>query len=1428
MDGDDSQVPPPERPPGSDGQTDDRQVTPSEVSPDSLEASPSKEDRDSFERLLEKAFRFSPLDSLGPQPGERLGGQDGRRFEILRGLGRGGMGQVVRARDEVLHRIVALKFIAPGREFSGRELDKLLQDEARLVAQLDHENIVRIFDISAWNGSPFLIMECLEGQSLEALLRRGPLELRRALRILSDITAGLAHAHSRQIIHRDLKPSNVFILRDGRAKLLDFGLARFASSLGVDVERSGTPAFMAPEQWRGRTQDPRTDVWAAGVLLYLMLTGDLPYPIGDKPLRDHVLSDEPVPPVRMFHPELPEPVDRFLARALAKAPELRFQSALEMRERLRVLEWSLFPFTQAPPPRFVPHRRQVTLVCCRFSGSLGSFDAEDLSELQSVFHQECSGVIERHGGWVPLRMGDEVMGCFGYPMAREEDVVSAVRAALELSRLAERLPRASELELAVHVGVHTDLVVLEVPAPSGQKALSLSMQGEAPRVASWLAGQAAPHSAFLSEKTWQGARGTFVAEALGWKVFYSSLGAARVGVHRLVGESPEPTRFKRAQARGLTPLVGRTRELHQLLARWEAARKGQGVMLLLSGEAGIGKSRLIQELCEHAVRAGARCVSSQCWPQLSRSAFHPVIEWLVHLIGLEPESPAARRWARLEEMLRGLDMPLPEGLQLLGPLLDLPPREEQPLLLSPEQQRERTLETLATFLLRLTALFPGEDGPGSLLLVMEDLHWADPSTLRLLTLLRERIESAGLCLVLSTRPEQRLSWPPHPGLHPIMLERLGADETARMIRRLIGRDSGLTAEAIARLVKQTEGIPLFIEEMSRMVLTRAPSGEAASPVGPLPVTLQELCMARLDPLPQEQKELAWTAAVLGRSFTQGQLAALSERDSITLRRELEELVELGLLLRKGEEAEDPHYEFRHVLLQEAAYESLLKPRRRHYHQRVARLLEHPPSGVTTAPPELIAHHYTQAGELDLAIRFWAQAGELALKRSAFEESISHLEQALRLFERLPEADRRMDEKLRFLVLLGQALVAGRAYSAPEVTLLYENIGRLFHDVRDASVLVAACRGLANQNMMRLNFPLTGRLAEQIVSLGERIQVPQLLVVGRWMGGMSHLLQGHVAKARRLFCEAVDSAALELELEPQALGVLEPEPLAMARAYAGVALILGCEKQSGQRLIDASLRRAERLGHPYTFLLVGHAACIFYQMRFEAHRVLELTERQRPVYEQHPFLRLESWTPVQRGWALVLLGQREEGQALLLEGLAHLRRVHAETGWPYLLCLLADAHLRLGQSSEGLAAVAEGLAWAERTGQHLEDSELYRLRGEFLLRNGETARALNDFHEAIQSARRAGALCIELRATLRLYQLLREQGRGSNALRLLRELVEPLSPHLDSPELRVARELLARVQGEHSGEHELDWLVSASPWDGGHIPQATSPTVWEPL
>ncbi|HYO67477.1 MAG TPA: protein kinase, partial [Archangium sp.] len=469
---------------------------------------------DSF---LKELLILNPLPRM-PWEGERLGGKDGSRFEIRQLLGQGGMGHVFRAWDEELQRIVALKFLLPRRG-----LTDLALQEARAIARLDHENIVRIFDVAEWISSPneqripFLVMECLEGDSLAGMLARGLPGLRRALEILDCIAAGLAHAHERHIIHRDLKPSNVFISKHGVVKLLDFGLAHLIAN---DTSRSqrllvaGTPAYMAPEQWLAEPQDERTDIWAAGMVLFETLTGRLPFQeIGPKALRARVASSEPMPSVRDFRPEIPRRVDGFLATALAKEPARRFQTVQELREELRELE-SLFASAggavPAKPPPTESQRRQVTLVSCRLTGLTGSglhepLDAEDLGELETVFQQCCTEIIQQNGGCPPQYMGSGMLACFGCKQVREDDSQRAVHAGLQLVRnlpvaLRRKLPYLPPT-LSVSVGIQTDRVALQ-DVPASPYASTPAPHGEASSLAAWLSRQAGPGEVVIGETTW--------------------------------------------------------------------------------------------------------------------------------------------------------------------------------------------------------------------------------------------------------------------------------------------------------------------------------------------------------------------------------------------------------------------------------------------------------------------------------------------------------------------------------------------------------------------------------------------------------------------------------------------------------------------------------------------------------------------------------------------------------------------------------------------------------------------------------------------------------------------------------------------------------------------------------------------------------------
>ncbi|HEX8818975.1 MAG TPA: AAA family ATPase, partial [Archangium sp.] len=550
--------------------------------------------------------------------------------------------------------------------------------------------------------------------------------------------------------------------------------------------------------------------------------------------------------------------------------------------------------------------------------------------------------------------------------------------------LQRKLPNLPPGVLTVKVGIHTDQVTLREGTRERQGG-ALVLQGEAPKVTTWLAGLATPHTVLVSEATWALVHGTFEGEALGTRTYEGFSGRRSLDLHRVLRERPKTVRFERALAAGsLTPLVGREHELQRLLAHWDEARRGRGAFVLVSGEAGIGKSRLIQELHERVCQESCIHFQCQCWSQSSTSALQPIIELLgrfcppgevsLEALGLSPEHTAL--------LAQLISRPVPEGL----------PSPQ----LSPERRKERTFEALSALLARGARGHP-------VLGVIEDLHWADPSTLELLGALLERVERERVLLVLSARPDFHPHWPEPPWLHRLTLERLSPELTAALVRGSAGGRE-LPTELVYQLVARTDGIPLFAEELTRMVVERGTPGS-------IPVTLHELLLARLDPLPSRQKELAQLCAAIGRAFSLSLLATLTRRSPSALQRDLEGLVAAGLLQPRDEDA-GPGYQFRHALLQDAARQSLPRSARRQLHQRITRaLLEQSPE-VAETHPELLAHHATEAGEYPQAVHHWARAGQRASLRSANQEAVSHFQQALRLLRLLPDTPQRLHEELR--------------------------------------------------------------------------------------------------------------------------------------------------------------------------------------------------------------------------------------------------------------------------------------------------------------------------------------------------------------------------------------------------------------------------------
>jgi serine/threonine protein kinase/tetratricopeptide (TPR) repeat protein len=1287
-----------------------------------------------------------PLAVRKPLPGEKLGGADGQRFELCQELGTGGMGWVVRAWDAQLQRVVALKFLLPRQE-----LADLALREARAIARLDHENIVRIFDVSEWLRPPgeprvpFLVMECLEGESLAQLMRRERPGLQRTLEIMSAVAAGLAHAHEHHLVHGDLKPSNVFITRKGVVKLLDFGLSHLidaSTSSTPHLPRGGTPPYMDPGQWREEPLDEHTDIWAAGVMLYELLTGELPYPSTSlEELRTKVLSAEPVPLLREHHPELPWELESLLAVALAKEPTKRLLSAAELQEELRELEEHLRPEHTRSRAR-APQRRQVTLLSCRVEGLAHlarELDPEDFGEFETTFHRSFSRVVQQHGGFVTLCMGNEALACFGYPVVHEEDSERAVHAGLLLASgvhqaLQERMPEQSQASLGVEVGIHTDMVVLDGLLQE-LRGNTPSIQGEAPKVAAWLASQSRPGEVVLSQETYTLVHRAFKTRPLGMHLFEGSRG---VPVYRVMGARQTVSRFDRTLTgnESLSPLVGQERKLEAVLGHWERARRAEGSFVLLSGEAGIGKSRLIQELRERVPPEHAIQLRLQCWSQFSTSAFHPIIEMMQRL-WLSPERSPRENLRVLEEGLALWELK-PLQVHLLASLLSLPVAEQSfHQRFTPERQMEEVLEALGTLLLKASSMHP-------VILVVEDLHWADPSTLKLLGSLSERVERARVLVVLSARPEFRAPWPQRPSHHVLVLERLSAECTLRLVKE-VARGRKLPEDVLEQLVKRTEGVPLFVEEMTRVVLE---GGTVAS----IPTTLKELLLARLDTLPRRQKELVQLCAVVGRSFTREQLSTLAGMGEAALRRNLAGLVAAGLLQRY-EESTGPGHQFRHALIQEAAYQSLPRAARRQHHQHIARTLVERFPDVAENRPELLARHYTEAGESKPAISAWRKAGLRASMRYANQEAVSQLSEGLKLLRNLPPSPWRDQEELQLLMALGLPLVQLQGYHSPEVARTYTRVLELIHEGGEA--------------LFQLELPYWGAfayfftqkknqeahaVAEFVVLLGERQHSEELLCLGHRMVATNFFNWGQVPVALAHIEQALAHSQGELELARHRTLAMKHwlNPRAMALAFSSLIRSALDDLDTAQRQACEGVAFAGKLGHPHTYAGVLTYCAIGAQVRRDARSTLEWASQCIELSREHRFRLWLWWSQILKGWALAGLDRAEEGLALMRMALPEWERSGFLAGTPHNFSMLAEVYLKLGRLEEGLQAVEQALAPANiQMGERAYEADLHLIRGQLWRLRGREEEAREDFLLGLRIARKQGARIYARRAEARL-------------------------------------------------------------------------------
>ncbi|MDZ7267288.1 MAG: AAA family ATPase [candidate division KSB1 bacterium] len=1052
------------------------------------------------------------------------------------------------------------------------------------------------------------------------------------------------------------------------------------------------------------------------------------------------------------------------------------------------------PFERHRPRE--PERRQITVMFCDLVGSTAlstRLDPEELREVVRHYQTLCAEIVSRHEGHIAQYLGDGIMAYFGYPVAHEDDACRAVRAGLEIVTAMQSLSARGNESLAVRVSLHTGLVVIgEMGVGDKRELLAL---GTAPNIAARLQALAAPNTVVISSATHHLVQGFFTLQSQGTHLLKGL--NAPLAVYRVLYESGVHTRLEAAMKSGLTPLVGKDRELQELLTAWQRVTAGEPQAVLVNGEAGIGKSRLLLALKQSLAGTPHVWLEAQGSPYYQNSALHPLIEVLQRLLDFCRDDTAERKITKLEDWLRQQEQPVAEALPLFATLLAVPLADDYVAPnLNPQRLKQKTLEAWQAILLHMAQQQP-------VVFAVEDLHWADPSTLTMLDSMLHLPAPARLLLLLTSRPEFVPGWNGHARVTQINLNRLTQEQIETMVAQVTG-DKTLPAPVLKQIVTKTDGIPLFVEELTRMVLE---SGllreedrrfELIGPLPPLaiPATLQDWLMARLDRL-APVKEVAQLAAAIGREFSYDLINAVDLVEERTLRQGLAQLASAGLLQSQSDAgSRSVTYAFKHALIQEAAYQSLLKSRRQQYHQRIAQTLVEKFYDTACEQPELLAHHYTEAGLYDTAIAYWQWAGEKAIQRSAHPEAISHLSKGLELLQHLPENAQHDQLEVELLTYLGVAMTASQGYTSPEVDKIYSRARTLCERLNQTPRLASAMLGLWKAALVRGDLRQAHALAQECMLLAETKQDLELLLTAHLTLGVSAASTGELLTAREHLREAIhlylpSDHHTDIYDYGEDLGVV-------ALIYlAHVSWMLGYPEQA-LKYSEEALQLAQKLAHPFTLAIALHFTAGTHELRRERHLMHARAEALIALAEEQGFPFWRACGEIQKGILLFDQGRQQEAIGMIDRAIASLQAGGAQIGEAGGKAQRALAYGKTGRVPEGLALIEEALALT-RTGRECQDeAEQWRIKGE--LYRMHTAREPEEnerqaeacFQQALEIARKQQAKSWELRAAMSLSRLWQKQGRSGAAHDLLAGIYGWFTEGFDTADLQEAKALLAEL------------------------------------
>ncbi|MFM0174733.1 adenylate/guanylate cyclase domain-containing protein [Paraburkholderia sediminicola] len=1023
-------------------------------------------------------------------------------------------------------------------------------------------------------------------------------------------------------------------------------------------------------------------------------------------------------------------------------------------------------------------RRQLTILFCDLVGSTQlsqQLDAEMLRDLVHAYQRTCSDIVSRYAGHVAQYVGDGIVVYFGFPQAHEDDAERAVRAALDIVAAVGKV--SGQIPLRVHIGIATGSVVVG-DSGAGDDSISNAAVGETPNLGARLTALAGPDQIVVSSRTHRLLGNTFRTEDLGEHMLKGISGPVKAYLVRDLMRNEG--RFEATRESRYTPFVGRESEVAILLARWESARDGDGQVVLLSGEPGIGKSRIARVLSKHLADTPHLRQFYQCSPYHNGSAFYPLVEPLERACGFEREDTTEQKLDRLEASLDlGVDQ-LPFVAPFFAALLSLPTNRYPVQMLSPQKHREQTIVAVVEQILHLAKRQP-------VLMICEDAQWADPATLETLALMVKQIHQATILLLVTCRPEFVPPWTGHGNVTLLHLNRLSRREGEAIADQLVG-SKPLPEELLTQILERTDGVPLFVEELTQAVLESGflrdagDHWELTRPLPPLaiPSTIQDSLMARLDHL-GKTKEVAQIGACIGREFDHELLAAIVPTDDAGLQEALDHLVESGLVFRHGSGSETV-YRFKHALVREVAYDGLLVSRRKQIHAAIAHAFANELKDRARTQPELLALHLTRADLVDLALPQWRTAARSAMAKNRHREALDYVDAGLALIDQTA-TEHRAEYEVRLLVQGAACHWVLTGYACKQAAALWARVEELIDQVTDPRLLIMGLSGILACAYVGADTRNALAIAERLVALGESAEdIDSKIVAYACVGPILHQ-QGRFAQCTKLLEFVLDL------YKPDRRGGFGPtyDPRVAACNWLGYCHLATGRFDQARQHAQMAVDHATAIAQPFVLSMALSIAARTFSETGDQETAFDLCDRCIELCDTQNLPFWKGWAMASEGVALERCGKHQQAEARLAHAIEDLAARGGRVDSGYMYAWRAQALAHLGRFDEARRDIETGRLECASTGQLLSLIELTYSRGvtELLDSGSDDAIAEHWFNVALTDSRSVGSRLIELRAATSLASLWKANGKRREAQDVLRPVVSTFTGGLDCQDVTAA-------------------------------------------